>query len=110
MSTKSPSIPRGTRLAQPFLEELMGGPLTFGRMLESHRLCDEVSQTAYAAKLGISRSHLNDIEKGRKAVSPARAAHWAEVLGYSTFMFVRLALQDMADRTGLKLRVDVRAA
>jgi hypothetical protein len=34
-------------------------------------------------QVGMSKSHLNDIEKGRKAVSPDRAARFAKVLGYS---------------------------
>jgi transcriptional regulator with XRE-family HTH domain len=60
--------------------------------------------------LGISKSHLNDLEKGRKAVSPERAARFAACLGYSEARFVKLALQDLVDRGGLKLLVDVRAA
>jgi transcriptional regulator with XRE-family HTH domain len=40
-------------------------------------------QPELAKKLGISKSHLNDIEKGRKAVSPERAARFAKILGYA---------------------------
>ena len=32
--------------------------------------------------LGVSRSHLCDVEKGRKVVSPERAAAWAKLLGF----------------------------
>ena len=32
------------------IEELGGGPLTFGRMIESLRKCDELSQAELAAK------------------------------------------------------------
>ena len=39
--------------------------------------------------LGVSRSHICDIEKGRKVVSPERAAKWANVLGYSDIGRVR---------------------
>ena len=53
---------------------------------------------------------LNDIEKGRKAVSPERAARFAKVLGYSEARLVQLALQDLVNRGGLNLRVDVIAA
>ena len=74
------------------------------------RLGEEMTQPAFAKKLGISKSHLNDIEKGRKAVSPERAARFAQELGYSEARLVKLALQDLVDRGGLKLQVDVKAA
>ena len=96
--------------AMAFLEGITGGPLTFGDCLRSIRLCDGVSQTAFAKTLGVTRSHLCDIEKGRKTVSPARAAKWARLLGYSEAQFVRLALQAMMEEAGLQLTVHVEAA
>src|SRR5262245_17520696 len=96
--------------AARFLENLAGGPLTLGGLLEAIRVGDEVSQSELAERLEISRSHLCDIEKGRKTVSPARAAKFARILGYSETQFVRLALQDMVDEAGLSLVVKVEAA
>jgi len=96
--------------AARFLENLAGGPLTLGGLLEAIRLGDEISQSELAERLEISRSHLCDIEKGRKTVSPARAAKFAKILGYSETQFVRLALQDMVDEAGLSLVVKVEAA
>lgn len=93
-----------------FLEKITGGLVTLGRFLESVRLGEEMTQPEFAKKLGISKSHLNDIEKGRKAVSPDRAARFAKVLGYSQARLVKLALQDLVDRSRLKLHVDVKAA
>ncbi len=93
-----------------FLETLTGGPVTLGRFLEAVRLGEELTQLACAEKLGLSRSHLNDIEKGRKAVSPDRAARFAKALGYSEARLVQLALQDLVSRGGLKLHVDVKVA
>ena len=90
-----------------FLEELAGRPLTLGGLLESIRLSEEMSQATFAKKLGISSSHLCDIEKGRKVVSPERAARFAKVLGRSREQFVRLSLQEMVDEAGLKMRVEV---
>ena len=95
--------------ANEFLEELLG-PLSFGNMLWSIRMCDELSQTEFAEMLGVSRSHICDIEKGRKVVSPERAAKWAKILGYSDIQFVRLALQDQLDKAGVKMNVKVDAA
>ncbi len=95
--------------ALEWLEELAGGPLTFGDLLASIREGDELSQAAFALELGISRSHLCDIEKGRKTVSPKRAARYARTLGYSEAQFVRLALQGMVEEAGLNLTVQVAA-
>ena len=92
------------------LEELSGGPLTLGSFLQAVREGEEMSQTAFAAKLGISKSHLSDVETGRKAVSPIRAARWAEILGYSCQQFVQLALQDELERAGLRYKINLIAA
>jgi transcriptional regulator with XRE-family HTH domain len=93
--------------ALKFLEEAAGRSLTLGGLLESIRLTEELSQAAFAKKLGVSASHLCDIEKGRKVVSPERAARFAKVLGRSREQFVRLSLQELVDEAGLKLRVEV---
>lgn len=103
MSTKKSQATR-------FMEKLTGGPVTFGKLLESIRKGEEMTQPDFAAKLDLSKSHLNDIEKGRKLVSPERAARFAKLLGYSQTRFVKLALQDLVDRNGLKFSVEVRAA
>ena len=93
--------------AMKIMEELTGGPLTFGEMLNSIRLCDEYSQIEFARLLGISKSHLCDVEKGRKSVSPGRAVRWAKILGYPQRQFVRLSLQQMLDRDNIDLEVKV---
>jgi hypothetical protein len=43
-------------------------------------------------------------------VSPKAAAAYAKKLGYSQQQFVRLCLQDLVDRDGLHLTIDVRIA
>ena len=99
MNTKSKS--------KKFLEGLVGSPMTVGELLYSIRKGEELTMAAFAAQLGVSKSHLNDIEKGRKPVSPYKAAAYAEILGYSELQFVRLALQDLLNRYGLHYDVDV---
>jgi len=59
-----------------------------------------LSQAAFARKLGVTRSYLCDLEKNRKTVSPAKAAKFARLLGYSEQQYVRLALQDALKRAG----------
>jgi plasmid maintenance system antidote protein VapI len=93
-----------------FLEDVAGRRLTLDGLLESIRLSEELSQAAFVKKLGISVSHLCDIEKGRKVVSAERAARFARILGRSEEQFVRFALQEMMRKAGLKLKVDVVAA
>ncbi len=93
-----------------FLEEAAGRSLTLGGLLESVRIGEEMSQAAFAKKLGLSPSHLCDIEKGRKVVSPERAARFAKILGRSREQFVRLSLQELVDEAGLKMRVNVEDA
>jgi antitoxin HigA-1 len=93
-----------------FLEDITGGPLTLGKFLQSIRLGEEMSQVEFADQLGISKSHLCDIEKGRKLVSPERAANYARILRYSPEQFVRLALQDQVEKAGLKFKIKIEAA
>ena len=93
-----------------FLEDLLGGPLAFGDHLAAIRKGDELTQEAFAKQLSISRQHLCDIEKGRRTVSPERAARWARQLGYPETLFVRLALQGLVEQAGLKMKVRIEAA
>ncbi len=90
------------------LEAATGGPVTLGKLLESIRLGEEKTQPDFAKTLGISKSHLNDIEKGRKVVSPDRAARFAKSLGYSEERFVTLSLQGIIDQAGLAFRVELK--
>jgi transcriptional regulator with XRE-family HTH domain len=93
-----------------YLERVAGRPLILGSLIESIRLGEEMSQTAFARKLGVSPSHLCDIEKGRKVVGPERAARFAKILGRSQEQFVRLSLQELIDEAGLQMRVNIDAA
>ncbi len=96
--------------AMKLMEQLSGGPLTLGLALESLRKGESLSQEACAKRLRISKSHLCDVEKGRKLVSPERAAKWARLLGYPESVLVRLALQAELDAAGLKYTVVIAAA
>jgi transcriptional regulator with XRE-family HTH domain len=92
------------------LEAILGGPLTLGMALESLRKGEDMSQSEFAKKLGLSSQKLCDIEKGRRHVSPERAAMFAKKLKHPVEVFVRLALQDQVNDGGLKLKVSVEAA
>jgi transcriptional regulator with XRE-family HTH domain len=92
------------------LEQIAGGPLSLGKAVESVRKSEGLSQDECARKLGVSKSHLCDVEKGRKTASPERAAKWARVLGYPESVFVRLAIQAELDAAGLRYKVEIEAA
>ena len=96
--------------ARKFLEKLNDGPLTFSQMIESIRMADEISQVDLAKKMGMSRAHLCDIEKGRRIVTVERAAQFAKILGYSVHQFVALALEDQLKKMGLKVKVHLDVA
>lgn len=91
------------------LEKIIGR-LTFGRMLKSWRLCDDMTQTAFAKRLGISVQNLNDLEKGRKIPSPTRAAKIAKKLQLPEKVLVQLALQDTLTKEGFKYEVTLQTA
>lgn len=95
--------------AVKFLESLVGEE-TFGSMLEAFRLAGGLSQVDFAKRLGISKQHLCDLEKGRRFVTVQRAAKFAKILGHSEKGFVQLALQDQIRESGLPLKVSVEAA
>jgi transcriptional regulator with XRE-family HTH domain len=92
------------------LEKMLGGPLTLGLALESLRRGEEKTQAEFAKILGLTAQKLCDIEKGRRHVSPERAALFAKKLGHPIELFVRLALQDQVNEGGLKLKVIIEAA
>jgi len=96
--------------AVKFLEKITGGPLTLARLIHSIRQGEEMTLAEFSKKLGISRQHLCDIEKGRKVVGPERAAKFAKILGYSREQFVALSLQALLDEADLHLKVEVKVA
>ena len=107
MTTKTRSNQSAT---MRLLEDIAGGPLTIGGMIEAHRQGEEMSQAEMARQLGLSRSHLCDIEKGRKLVSPARAAAFAQALGFHEAQWVQVAIEDMLRTSGLHYSVRLEPA
>ena len=91
--------------AEALLEELNGGPLTFGQMLAALRECEEISQKDMAERLGTTCAKLCDIEKGRRFISVERAVDWARRLSHSEYLFVSLLLEDQVRKSGLSVKV-----
>ena len=103
-------VTKNTQETLQYLENLMGEKLTLGSFILSIRQGEEQSQVEFAKILGTSRQILCDIERGRRIISPKKAAEYAERLGYSKKQFVRLCLQDMIDRDHLGLIVEIENA
>lgn len=103
-------ITNQSREALDFLESLIGKKPSFGDHLLAIRQGEEMTQAAFAKQLGVSRHYLCDIEHSRRYASPKAAAEFAVKLGYSSKQFVRLCLQDMLNRDGLNLLVDIQSA
>ncbi len=89
------------------IENITCAKLTLGKLIWAIRHADEISQVDFADKLKITKQYLCDIEHGRKSVSPKLAARYAKLLGYSEEQFIRLALQDLVDRDGLNVQVEI---
>jgi transcriptional regulator with XRE-family HTH domain len=90
------------------LESISKKKLTIGNFLYAIREGEELTQTAFAKQLKISRQYLCDIENGRRGVSPQMAFSFARRLGYSEKQFIRLALQDELDRQHLHFEVELK--
>ena len=95
---------------QDLVKKLGLPPITFASYVRSMRTGLDLSQVAMARKLGMSRSTLCDIEKGRHLVSVGLAAKIAKKCGFSTHMAVKYALQDQLTKAHLKMTVEIRAS
>jgi transcriptional regulator with XRE-family HTH domain len=84
------------------------GPLTFGRALESFRLCEEYSLTQLAKKLKISPQSLCDLEKGRRIPSVNRAVEIAMKLNEPLETWVQLALNDILREADLNFKIEIK--
>lgn len=81
------------------------GPLTFARLLESHRLAEEISQTKMAKKLKMTRQKLNDFEHGRRFPSLGAAAEMANALGEHAATWVSVVIEEMLREEHLDFKV-----
>lgn len=95
--------------ATEYLEKKFGR-LTFAKTLTAWRQADEISQTDFAKMLGISVQNLNDLEKGRRIPTPARAAKIARKLQLSEQAFIALALRDALYKDGFRFNVILETA
>lgn len=86
------------------------GILSFGALLKAWRDAEEMSQTAFAKKIGLSVQNLNDLEKGRRIPTPTRAACIAKKLGVPEIGLIQLAVRDSLVKVGFNYEVTLKAA
>lgn len=103
-------ITNETKKSLDYLESIIGKKPTLGDFMLAIRQGEEMTQVDFSKLLGISRHNLCDIEHNRRFISPKMAAQFAKKLGYSEKQFVRLCLQDMLNREGLALLVEIENA
>ncbi len=82
--------------------------MTFGGLIHSLRMSDEISQVALAKKLGISKQFLSDVEHNRKDVGISFAKKIAEALDYSIEPLIELLIRDQLRRQHLNYIVDLK--
>ena len=97
---------RSKKLAKNAVKKITGF-ISFGEMILSYRLSQEITQVEMAQKLGTSKQELCNIEKGRKAVSVERAVSFAKILKMPPKTFAKYALQDQLNKAGLKGEVSI---
>jgi transcriptional regulator with XRE-family HTH domain len=96
-----------TKNAKHFMENLLGEPMSFAKLLRSIRTRDDLTQKELADILEVTVSHISDIENGRKFVSVERAYEFAQKLKDSEKFFVAVALQDQVNQADLDFKVEI---
>ena len=96
--------------AKKFLKKLGFERATFGLVLQSIRIRDDLTQVEMAKILGISKAKLCGLEKGRRNVSLLKAVEYAKALGDSTDYFLKVVIEDNLHEAGLKRKVELKSA
>lgn len=104
MSTKNDYVD-----AMPVIEKSWK-KTTFGGLVKSMRLCDNISQVDLSKQIGVSPQFLSDVENNRKDVGIEFAKKIADALGYSVEPFVEKLIQDQLKKHHLKYNVVLQKA
>ena len=85
------------------------GQVSFGGFLRGARASKDLTQTEMAKMLGMAKSTLCDIEKGRQRVSASLAKKIAIKAGLSVEVAIQACLQDQIRKVGMKHQVKLIA-
>lgn len=95
--------------AKSLLENIIG-PATFGSFLRAARASMNVTQEEMGRLIGVTKSVICDIEKGRQQVSPRLAEKIAKKAGLSAKLAIQLCLQDQLRLSKIDMKVELKAA
>lgn len=95
--------------ARSILEQSGASQITFGSLLKTHRLAEDMTLAQMSKVLKISVSHLSDIENERKFVSLERAKDFAKRLKDSEKYFVLVILRDQLRRANCDYEIELKA-
>ena len=84
--------------------------MTFGGLVHSLRVSDEISQVVLAKKIGVSKQFLSDVEHNRKDIGISFAKKIAEALDYSIEPLIELLIRDQLRRQQLNYIVELKKA
>lgn len=90
--------------------EKINGPFSFATFMLGIRTTLGLSQVEMAKKLGISKSALCEVEKGRTFVSPEAAVRYAKKAGFSVTVALEACFQDQLRKAHIKKRVRIEDA
>ena len=84
--------------------------MTFGGLVHSLRISDEITQVELAKKVGVSKQFLSDVEHNRKDVGIAFAKKISDALGYSIEPLIELLIREQLRRQHLDYIVELKHA
>lgn len=84
--------------------------MTFGGLIHSLRISDEISQVELAKKIGVSKQFLSDVEHNRKEVGISFAKKVSVALGYSIEPLIELLIKGQLKRQKLNYIVELKKA
>jgi transcriptional regulator with XRE-family HTH domain len=82
--------------------------MTFGGLVRSLRISDEITQVELANRVGVSKQFLSDVENNRKDVGIAFAKKVSDALGYSIEPLIELLIRDQLRRQHLDYIVELK--
>lgn len=87
-----------------------GNEMTFGGLVRSLRVSDDITQIELANRVGVSKQFLSDVENNRKDVGIAFAKKVSDALGYSIEPLIELLIRDQLRRQHLNYVVELKHA
>lgn len=105
MSTKTSDTSNALDSTQDIWEKM-----TFGGLVHSLRISDDISQVELAKKIGVSKQFLSDVEHNRKDVGIGFAKKIADALSYSIEPLIELLIRDQLRRQDLNYIVELKKA